>query len=89
MKAISLHSEQNDLIRRILEVKDISLLEKIRDMLIAEEKKANIASEDSATYMTRQEIESHLAKSCEEVHQIREGKIKPINAEDLLKHNGL
>ena len=42
MKTISLHSEQNDLIRRILEVKDISLLEKIRDMLIAEEKKQTL-----------------------------------------------
>ncbi len=83
MDVMSLQSEQNDLIRRILDINDLSLLSKIKDMLIAEEK-ACIAGEDIVPYMTRQEIETHISQSCEEVRQIREGKLKPLNAEDLL-----
>lgn len=81
---MSLQSEQNDLIRRILDINDLSLLGKIKDMLIAEEEKACVASEDTVPYMTRQEIETHISQSCEEVRQIREGKLKPLKAEDLL-----
>lgn len=81
---MSLQSEQNDLIRRILDINDLSLLSKIKDMLNAEEEKACVASEDTVSYMTRQEIETHISQSCKEVSKIREGKLKPLNAEDLL-----
>lgn len=81
MNTISLQSEQNELIRRILDVKDLSLLKKVEDLLNAEEAKA---SEPLTPYMSRQEIEAHIEQACKEAKLIQEGKLEPINAEDLL-----
>ena len=77
MNTISLQSEQNELIRRILEVKDLSLLKKVEDLLNAEEAKVSNVKEPVTSYMSRQEIEAHIK-------QVQEGKLQPINAEDLL-----
>ena len=82
MNTISLQSEQNELIRRILDVKDLSL--KIEDLLNAEEAKVSNVKEPVTSYMSRQEIEAHIEQACKEAKLIQEGKLQPINAEDLL-----
>ncbi|CDE63036.1 putative uncharacterized protein [Parabacteroides sp. CAG:409] len=84
MNTISLQSEQNELIRRILDVKDLSLLKKVEDLLNAEEAKASNANEPVTPYISRQEIEAHIEQACKEAKLIQEGKLEPINAEDLL-----
>lgn len=84
MNTISLQSEQNELIRRILDVKDLSLLKKVEDLLNAEEAKTSNVNEPLTPYMSRQEIEAHIEQACKEAKLIQEGKLEPINAEDLL-----
>lgn len=84
MNTISLQSEQNELIRRILDVKDLSLLKKVKDLLNAEEAKTSNANEPITPYMSRQEIEAHIEQACKEAKLIQEGMLEPINAEDLL-----
>lgn len=84
MNTISLQSEQNELIRRILDVKDLSLLKKVEDLLNAEEAKVSNVKEPVTSYMSRQEIEAHIEQACKEAKLIQEGKLQPINAEDLL-----
>lgn len=53
MNTISLQSEQNELIRRILDVKDLSLLKKVEDLLNAEEAKVSNVKEPVTSYMSR------------------------------------
>ena len=89
MNTISLQSEQNELIRRILDVKDLSLLNKYLvkeyvDSDNAEEAKASNVNEPITPYMSRQEIEAHIEQACKEAKLIQEGMLEPINAEDLL-----
>ena len=83
MNTISLQSEQNELIRRILDVKDLSLLKKVEDLLNAEEAKVSNVKEPVTSYMSRQ-IEAHIEQACKEAKLIQEGKLQPTNAEDLL-----
>lgn len=78
MNTISLQSEQNELIRRILDVKDLSLLKKVEDLLNAEEAKTSNANEPVTSYMSRQEIEAHIEQACKEAKLIQEGKLEPI-----------
>lgn len=84
MNTISLQSEQNELIRRILDVKDLSLLKKVEDLLNAEEAKVSNVKEPVTSYMSSQEIKAHIEQACKEAKLIEEGKLQSINAEDLL-----
>lgn len=84
MSTTSLQAEQNDLIRRILDVKDLDLLRRVKALLNAEVAIDDNVKEPDLPYTTREEIESHLERACEEVRKIREGELVSIKAEDLL-----
>ena len=78
---------QNELIRMILNVQDEKLLEKLKKMIgygAKAEAVAGTVSEEAEPYMTKAEIETHIAQSCKEVKLMREGKLKGIPAEELL-----
>ncbi|MEI3421959.1 MAG: hypothetical protein V8R91_13410 [Butyricimonas faecihominis] len=50
---MALEIEKNELIRRILEVNDMEILEKIKRVLLQEEKKINVVAEEKVPYRTK------------------------------------
>ena len=56
MTTMALEIEKNELIRRILEVNDMEILEKIKRVLLQEEKKINVVAEEKVPYRTKSEF---------------------------------
>ena len=86
--AMSLEAVQTELIRDILNINDVLLLEKVRNMLRREEKKAEqgtlCVAEEEVPYMSKAEILANFDQSCKELKLNLEGKLEFKNAEDLL-----
>lgn len=78
MATMALQAEQNGLIRMILDVKDISVLERLRSVLVQMGERA----EEPA--MSKDEILSHIDQSCKEANLIREGRLEAVSVEELM-----
>lgn len=78
MATMALQAEQNGLIRMILDVKDIRVLERLRSVLLQMDGRA----EEPA--MGKEEILSHIDRSCKEAGLIREGKLEAVSVEELM-----
>ena len=84
MAAMTLEAEKNELIRRILDVNDIDILEKIKKLLYQEEKNIDIVAEERVPYRTKAEILADFDEACKEMKQAQEGKLEGKPLEDLL-----
>ena len=87
---MTLEALQNELIRELLEVRDINLLKKVRDLLRHETpgyevaEPTSVVAEDQEPYMTKEEILENFDHACKELKLNLEGKLELKNAEDLL-----
>lgn len=84
MSTIALATEKNELIRRILDVDDITILRKVKSMLNGEERQPNMVAEEAVPYQTKAEILANLDEACKELKLNLEGKLEFKSAEDLL-----
>lgn len=90
MSAVSLESLQNEVIRDVLNINDVNVLKKVKDLLRREERKASeaevpsVVSEDEVPYMTKEEILANFDQACKELKLNLEGKLELKKAEDLL-----
>ena len=84
MAAMTVEAEKNELIRRILDVNDINILEKIKKLLHQEEKNIDIVAEERVPYRTKAEILADFDEACKEMKQAQEGKLEGKPLEDLL-----
>ena len=90
MATLTLETLQNELIREVLNVNDINVLKKVKNLLRREERKlsdaqASVLSEEEAPYMTKEEILANFDQACKELKLNLEGKLELKSAEDLLK----
>ena len=76
--------KKNELIRRILEVNDMEILEKIKRLLLQEEKKINVVAEEKVPYRTKSEILTDFNDACKEIKQAQEGTLEGRPLKDLL-----
>ena len=83
MSTITLESIQNELIREILDIKNVKVLESVRKTLVHAKKEmesiSTMVAEDEEPYMTKSEIMDGLSETC-----MREGKLKGRPIEELL-----
>lgn len=90
MSAVSLESLQNEVIRDVLNINDVNVLKKVKDLLRREERKASeaevlsVMSEGEVPYMTKEEILANFDQACKELKLNLEGKLELKKAEDLL-----
>lgn len=84
MSTITLEAEKNDLIRRILDVDDITILRKVKLMLSSEGRKTNFVAEEAVPYQTKAEILANLDEACKELKLNLEGKLEFKSLEDAL-----
>ena len=90
MSAVSLETLQNEVIRDVLNINDINVLKKVKNLLKREERKVSrvevpsVVSEDEVPYMTKEEILANFDQACKELKLNLEGKLELKNAEDLL-----
>lgn len=84
MSTITLEAEKNDLIRRILDVDDITILRKVKLMLSGEGRKTNFVAEEAVPYQTKAEILANLDEACKELKLNLEGKLEFKSLEDAL-----
>ena len=84
MTTMALEIEKNELIRRILEVNDMEILEKIKRVLLQEEKKINVVAEEKVPYRTKSEILADFNDACKEIKQAQEGTLEGRHLKDLL-----
>lgn len=79
---------QNELIREILDIKNVKVLESVKKMLIHAKKEresaSTLAAEDEKSYMTKSEIMNGMAEACKDIKLMREGKLKGRPIEELL-----
>lgn len=90
MATLTLETLQNELIREVLNVNDINVLKKVKNLLRREERKssdarASVLSEEEAPYMTKEEILANFDQACKELKLNLEGKLELKSMEDLLK----
>ena len=85
MSTITLESIQNELIREILDIKNVKVLESVRKTLVHAKKEmesvSTMVAEDEEPYMTKSEIMDGLSEACK---LMREGKLKGRPIEELL-----
>lgn len=88
MSTITLESIQNELIREILDIKNVKVLESVRKTLVhAKEEMESVSTmvaEDEEPYMTKSEIMDGLSEACKDIKLMREGKLKGRPIEELL-----
>lgn len=89
MSTITLESIQNELIREILDIKNVKVLESVRKTLVHAKKEMESVStmmvaEDEEPYMTKSEIMDGLSEACKDIKLMREGKLKGRPIEELL-----
>ena len=87
MSTITLESIQNELIREILDIKNVKVLESVRKTLIHAKKEmesvSTMVAEDEEPYMTKSEIMDGLSEACKDIKLMREGKLKGRPIEEL------
>lgn len=85
MNNVALEIEQNEVIREVLKVKDLSVLRRLREVLRgnAEEEVSSVA-ENAVPYKTKAELIADLNEMCEQIKLARAGKLKGRPAEELL-----
>lgn len=78
---IALEVEKNEIIRRILNVDNIDVLNRIKRLLHSEDMEGCILEEDATIYLTKSEVLSRFDDACKEMKEVREGKLKgtPLN----------
>ena len=88
MSTITLESIQNELIREILDIKNVKVLESVRKTLVHAKKEmesvSTMVAEDVEPYMTIIEIMDGLSEACIDIKLMREGKLKGRPIEELL-----
>ena len=88
MSTITLESIQNELIREILDIKNVKVLESVRKTLVHAKKEmesvSTMVAEDEEPYMTKSEIMDGLSEACKDIKLMREGKLKGRPIEELL-----
>ena len=88
MNAITLESMQTELIREILDIKNVKVLESVKKTLIHAKKEMESASailtEDEEPYMSKSEIMDGLTEACKDIKLMRAGKLKGRPIEELL-----
>ena len=74
----------------MLNINDINVLKKVKNLLKREERKVprvevpSVVSEDEVPYMTKEEILANFDQACKELKLNLEGKLELKKAEDLL-----
>ena len=85
---MSLEAVQTELIRDILNINDVLLLEKVRNMLRREEKKVEqgtlCVAEEEVPYMSKAEILANFDQACKELKLNLEGKLEFKTLEEAL-----
>ena len=81
---MTLEIEKNELIRRILEINNVEILEKIKRLLLQEEKNIHIVAEEKIPYRTKSEILADFNDACKEIKQAQEGTLEGRPLKDLL-----
>ena len=87
MSTMSLEAEQTKLIRRILNVSDVTVLNKVKKLLYNEEQKAGgnrMGMSESCTSMTKAEILDGFDQACRELKQNLEDKLEFKTLEEAL-----
>ena len=80
MSTITLESIQNELIREILDIKNVKVLESVRTVSYTH----LTLPTDEEPYMTKSEIMDGLSEACKDIKLMREGKLKGRPIEELL-----
>ena len=80
MSTITLESIQNELIREILDIKNVKVLESVRKTLVHAKKEM----ESVSTMVAEGEIMDGLSEACKDIKLMREGKLKGRPIEELL-----
>lgn len=83
MGTVALEALQNEVIREVLNVRDISVLKKVKKMLLPEGG-ADAVAEDEVPYLTKEEILANFDQACKELKQNLEGELEFKTAEELL-----
>lgn len=84
MSTMTLEAEKNELIRRILDVDDITILRKVKSMLNSENYNMNVVAEEAIPYRTKAEVLANLDEACKELKLNLEGKLEFKSLEDAL-----
>ena len=85
MSTITLESIQNELIREILDIKNVKVLESVRKTLVhAKKEMESVSTMVAEPYMTKSEIMDGLSEACKDIKLMREGKLKGRPIEELL-----
>ena len=79
---MTLEALQNELIRELLDVRDINLLKKVCDLLRHETpgyevaEPMSVVAEDQEPYMSKEEILANFDQACKELKLNLEGKLE-------------
>ena len=82
MATMTLEALQNELIRELLDVRDINLLKKVCDLLRHETpgyevaEPTSVVAEDQEPYMSKEEILANFDHACKELKLNLEGKLE-------------
>lgn len=79
MATVNLQTEQNDIIRRVLNIEDANLLTQIKDFITA-----HTPEDDDYRPMTKEEIMAELKEAFRVAKAAREGKVKGRPVEEFL-----
>ena len=92
MSTITLESIQNELIREILDIKNVKVLESVRKTLVHAKKEmesvSTMVAEDEEPYMTKSEIMDGLSEACKDI-KLQVGAIIPLQNEDGNRFNAV
>ena len=88
MSTMSLEAVQTDLIRQILNVSDIHILSKVKQLLRREEKETTdypmMMAEERVPYKTKAEVLADFGQACKELKLNLEGKLEFKSLEEAL-----
>ena len=79
MATVNLQTEQNDIIRRVLNIEDANILTQIKDFITA-----HAPEDDDYRPMTKEEIRAELKEAFLVAKAAREGKVKGRPVEEFL-----
>ncbi len=79
MATVNLQTEQNDIIRRVLNIEDANILTQIKDFITA-----HAPEDDDYRPMTKEEIMAELKEAFRVAKAAREGKVKGRPVEEFL-----
>lgn len=88
MDTINIAAEKNNIIRQLLDIEDIEVIEKVKQLLQSKSKihSVDVTSEPAAEYipLTKKEILSGLNEAFAEAKLAREGKLQGRPLKDVL-----